>query len=283
MKVNKNNYHLSNPPGCIKINPNFYCDETEITNFKWMEYMFWNSKIFGSTSNEYLASLPDTSVWSKLDSCNCLNDYSVFYLRHPAYRKFPVVGITQQQAIDYTNWRSDRVFEYYLVKLKIIEYDPKQTRKTHFTIDKYFKDSLTTNNSVRKIEYYPCYKLPNIRERNVLLRYNDSIFDVFSNTFNQECKNCKNRIKHGQLIQSDIIPCKKNKIYMFPLLAMYPSGKYIQNLRGNVAEWTSERFIVAGGGWKDSRENIFQTDTSTFFQTNAWIGFRNVCEWKKWN
>ena len=33
------------------------------------------------------------------------------YLRHPAFMNYPVVGVSWIQAVEYANWRSDRVAE----------------------------------------------------------------------------------------------------------------------------------------------------------------------------
>jgi formylglycine-generating enzyme required for sulfatase activity len=105
-----------------------------------MEYMFWNKKVFGYYSPEYISTLLDTSVWIGGDSCLFPN--TKYYLRHPAYRHYPVVGVSQKQAEEYSKWRSDRVFEYLLTKYEIITYDSAQTKENYFTIEKYFHGEL---------------------------------------------------------------------------------------------------------------------------------------------
>lgn len=60
--ITLNNYHLSEPPNGVAFADNFYCDKTEIDNRAWREYMYWTVKVFGDTSDEYAAAIPDTTV-----------------------------------------------------------------------------------------------------------------------------------------------------------------------------------------------------------------------------
>ena len=53
-------------------------------------------------------ALPDTASWrNKLAYNELMVNY---YLRHPAYRDYPVVGVSWLQA-NILKWRSDRVNE----------------------------------------------------------------------------------------------------------------------------------------------------------------------------
>lgn len=51
------------PPGTVQINDSLFADETEISNFSWIEYEMWTKGIYGANSKEHLATLPDTLVW----------------------------------------------------------------------------------------------------------------------------------------------------------------------------------------------------------------------------
>ena len=104
----KNTEENFTPPGTVKIGTNIFMDATEITNMNWREYMYWNERIYGKTSEQYIATIPDTNVWTK--------EYKTLYLTHPAYGEYPVVGISWKQAVVFCNWRSDRVMEHLLIK-----------------------------------------------------------------------------------------------------------------------------------------------------------------------
>jgi hypothetical protein len=283
-KITVDNFHIyETPPNGIKISADFFCDETEVDNTGWMEYVFWNKKIFGSQSMEYLSTFPDTLVWLKTDTC--LFSYIGFYYGHPAYRNYPVVGISQKQAEEYSKWRSDRVFEYLLCKYKVIQFDTAQTRENHFTIERYFNGELKNLIPDKKVMYYPEYRLPSLNERLLILKYSDSIDNAYFNKCNSKyCLDCK---KNFPKIWSDIVPCENGEFKTDPTKNIINSfsskkGKPIYNIRGNVSEWTSEKNIAVGGGWKDKRKRILISDTINLTEPNAWTGFRNVCRWKRW-
>src|ERR1700722_6861697 len=78
----------------------FYMDETEVTNTDYREYLYWTNKVFGPNYPQvYVKALPDTLVWrSKLAF---MEDMVKYYLRHPSYQDYPVVGLNWLQANDY--------------------------------------------------------------------------------------------------------------------------------------------------------------------------------------
>jgi formylglycine-generating enzyme required for sulfatase activity len=41
------------------------------------------------------------------------------YLRHPSYAEYPVVGVNWIQAVEFSNWRTQRVNEALLKKMDI--------------------------------------------------------------------------------------------------------------------------------------------------------------------
>jgi len=264
-----------NPPGTIKIGNNFFCDQTEISNTDWREYLYWTCKVFGSKSKEYIHALPDSMVWNNIgfNRTNCLYKCVFYYLRGVSYQNYPVVGISQRQAIEYSKWRSDRVMEYLLVTNKKFDWDPVPDKDTYFSIERYFNGKYKNIKPDSNFSYYPVYGLPTIDEWRIATHYADSVNKI---------------IKRDNIygyIRSDINPCSKDSdAPTCPVWAAYTSKKYpsIYNLRGNVGEWTSEYGISAGGSWFDKRQKILTQDTFHIDNPNAWTGFRNVCEWKLW-
>ena len=107
----------------------FYMDETEVTNIMYMEYLDWLKRIYPPTEESYRAiyygALPDTLVWrNRLGFNEVMTDN---YLRHPGYGDYPVVGVSWIQAVEFANWRTDRVNEMYLEKANYISKDAKIT------------------------------------------------------------------------------------------------------------------------------------------------------------
>src|SRR3954466_11018031 len=80
------------PPGTVQISDTFFADECEVSNFSWTEYELWISAKYGFKSKEHLAVLPDTLVWRDTLAYN--EPYVMYYYRHPAYRGYPVVGVS---------------------------------------------------------------------------------------------------------------------------------------------------------------------------------------------
>lgn len=113
----------------------FYLDETEVTNFNWTEYLYWVGRTYTDFPMIYKKALPDTLVWREKLGYN--EPYVEYYLRHPSYRDYPVVGVSWLQANDFCAWRTDRVNEYILIREGILVMNPNQQNEP-FTTDAYF-------------------------------------------------------------------------------------------------------------------------------------------------
>jgi len=99
----------------------FYMDETEVTNQHWLEYMYWMQRVYNkSYPHVYKKCLPDTLAWRK--TLGYREKYVNYYLRHPSYRDYPVVGVSWLQANEFCKWRTDRVNEAILVREGIIQW-----------------------------------------------------------------------------------------------------------------------------------------------------------------
>lgn len=96
----------------------FYMDETEVTNLSYLFYLHWLKKIHASNPMVAQTALPDTFCWRDPLAYN--EPMVRYYLRHPSYQLYPVVGVSWLQASDYAMWRTDRVNEEALVKKGII-------------------------------------------------------------------------------------------------------------------------------------------------------------------
>ena len=94
----------------------FYMDETEVTNLMYLEYLDWLKRVFPPSDENYRriyeGALLDTLVWRNRLGYNEVMTNN--YLRHPAYADYPVVGVSWIQAVEFSNWRTDRVNELVL-------------------------------------------------------------------------------------------------------------------------------------------------------------------------
>jgi len=114
----------------------FYLDQTEVTNFHWLEYLYWISRAYETYPVVYKNALPDTLSWRSPLGFN--EDYVEYYLRHPAYRDYPVVGVSWLQANDFCKWRTDRVNEYILVREGILAWNVDQRDENTFNTESYY-------------------------------------------------------------------------------------------------------------------------------------------------
>jgi gliding motility-associated lipoprotein GldJ len=101
----------NNAPSRMQVR-SFYMDETEVTNLMYIEYLDWLKRVFVDQPEIYFSALPDTLVWR--NQLGYYDDMVNNYLRHPAFRTHPVVGVSWQQASNFAKWRTNRVNELIL-------------------------------------------------------------------------------------------------------------------------------------------------------------------------
>jgi len=120
----------------------FYMDETEVTNLMYLEFLEYQKRVYPPTDPRFKAIykgfLPDTLVWrNRLGYSEMMVEN---YLRHPAYRNYPVVGVSWIQATRFAEWRSNRVAEKGLQEEGYLEKDSQITHTTaesNFNINTY--------------------------------------------------------------------------------------------------------------------------------------------------
>jgi gliding motility-associated lipoprotein GldJ len=120
----------------------FYMDETEVTNFMYLEYLDWLKSVFPPEEDNYKhiyeGALPDTLVWRNRLGYN--ETMTNNYLRHPSYAYYPVVGVNWIQAVEFSKWRTDRVNEAILEKKGYLKKNAKTndvTAESSFNTDTY--------------------------------------------------------------------------------------------------------------------------------------------------
>lgn len=145
----------------------FYIDETEVTNIMYMEYLDWLEFVFPKENLDYRqiyeGALPDTLVWR--NQLGYVEELTTNYLRHPAYAEYPVVGVNWLQAVQFAEWRTDRVNEFILEReaylQKDVRYEQVDANST-FSTSAYLKvpettyggkiDSLVGKKGIKKVD-----------------------------------------------------------------------------------------------------------------------------------
>ena len=122
VSAQKKEKYMRNPESCVQIADNFFCDQTEVRCLCWKEYLSWIRSVFGEESEDFFDSykyenaVPATILWREIEEYK-LSSFE-FYFFDEQCENYPVVAISQEQAMEYSKWRSDRFFENRLIEAK---------------------------------------------------------------------------------------------------------------------------------------------------------------------
>ncbi len=259
------NNTTKNVPGVTFISDHFASDRTEITNFHWKEYTTWLKRVHGVHSLPYLNALPDTTVWLNVDSS--FQDFRDYYFQHPAYRDFPVVGITYDQAVAYCEWRSDRVFEWLLRRYQLIPKDfPFYNKDSVITIRGYQANEIPGIQKNDQVSAFPHYRLPTSAEWETIQQVAQDRYALLSE---------RKKIKlMNEFEESNF--SKKGPVYV----GNTKNKDLIFNINTNVSELLREKGKVAGQNWRgqvvlDQYDNVNEQKIAS-----SAVGFRCVFEWR---
>jgi formylglycine-generating enzyme required for sulfatase activity len=270
------------PPGTVKISDNFYVDRTEMRNIDYLEYHYWCMRVLGAKSEEFLNSYPDTTVWKGL-GLSQTDDMVRMYFRHPKYRNMPVVGLTIEQAMSYAKWRSNRVYEFLLIKNKMIEPQPNQNAENYFTIEKYLAGEYFDYVPDSSLPI-PKYSLPSIDEWETLAaggldkaEYTLG-YDTLKGKFKRLLK--KNKFIFNTKEFSDYYSTDSSKVLTGDVNSFKPNKFDLYNTIGNIAEMTTSEGVAKGGSWYHPLEMANINNNILYKKPRNWLGFRCVCRWE---
>lgn len=265
------NYDWDNIPRRATVS-SFYMDETEVANVHYLEYLYWLSRVFIDYPEVYKKALPDTLVWRDKLSYN--EPYVEYYLRHPSYQQYPVVGVNWTQANDFCSWRTDRVNEAILIREGILRVNPAQINEDNFNTDAYLAgpdyytglvksdlNDLHPDRDTRKVKmedgiFLPRYRLPTEAE------WEYAALAQIGNTEYERVTQRKQYPWNGHIVRN---ADEKNKGEMManfkrgrgdnmgtagflndnaditsPRFSYWPNDYGLYNMAGNVSEWVAD-------------------------------------------
>jgi formylglycine-generating enzyme required for sulfatase activity len=236
--------------------PNLYANSFELTNGEYLDYTLWVQQNLGTDA--YTAALPDTTVWRSKFSFN--EKYVTYYLRHPAYKDYPIVGLSYKQALAYCEWLSKQT--------NATLHDP-QILQIVFrlpTEEEWEKAALggLPDNTLYPWGTHSLYiakgKFKGFAQANVIgTRYapNRDTYTLF---------NGHNYYDTNGDITSPVRTYKHNQYGLYHII-------------GNVAEMVADPEISKGGSWQDElHEATIQQAEKLERPTNANVGIRIFAE-----
>ena len=291
------NYSWDNIPRRVTVS-SFYLDETEVTNFYWLEYLAWLERVYGDSYPEIVSkALPDTLVWREKLEYN--EPFVEYYLRHPAYRDYPVVGVNWLQANDFCAWRTDRVNEIILIREGLLVHSPEsQLDEDHFTTDAYYAgqyegekaaegvQDLRPNMEFRNVKMedgilLPRYRLPTEAE------WEYAALGLIGNSYRELITDRKTYPWNGHYVRNDDNGGKfygqinanfvrgrgdyagvagalnDNAMITAPVYQYAPNDYGLYNMAGNVSEWVMDVYRPLSAQDKSEfrpfRGNVYKT------------------------
>ena len=285
-------YEWNNNPRKVTVS-SFYMDQTEVSNLDYLEYINWLTRVYTDYPEVITNALPDTLVWRNSMSYN--EPMIELYFRHPAYRDYPVVGVSWKQANDYALWRSDRVNEKLLVDAGLLSYNNQQTKDNHFTTDAYLAglyttavnsaNTVNTANGNSKVQMedgilLPKYRLPteaeweyaalgligNTREENVAER---KVYPWNSNGLRSSESNYMGsfvaNFRRGEGDYMGVAgSLNDGATFPAPVVSYWPNDYGLYNMAGNVSEWVLDVYRPLShedvSGHNPFRGNIYNSE-----------------------
>ncbi len=163
---------------------------------------------------ERIPVYPDTLVWVRDFTYSYNEPWTLKYFSHPAFKEYPVVGVTWEQANAFCHWRT-MIKEKFLTENKILPIHPY--RLPTEAEWEYAARGGKVNNKYPWGSYYTCTQ--------------------------KGCYVANFKPKRGNYVADCNYSTKTMKVGSFD-----PNSYGLYDMAGNVAEWTSTAYDIAGSG-----------------------------------
>lgn len=248
----------------------FFMLKTEITNFHYLEYIY-DLKRSGN-SETYTAALPDTAKWNSKNGMH--SKFVDYYFRHPAFRNYPVVNVSQQQAQNYAKWVEGKL-RTFTGNNQIIVRLPWRNEFLRAANGNDMKRMYAWQGSDllrNKLGQIMCNHL-NLSNENITLDPETGAFSIVRRNVDSEFITTNGQ-KAGYKNSDNADVCAPVESYFKSDLGFY-------NLNGNVSEWVMEKDMAVGGDWSMPGYDVRNESYKTVKNPAPTTGFRLVIELPK--
>lgn len=226
-----------------------YIGKTEVTNKEYLEFTKYIEQNYSGT---YSSVLPNSSMWESVP--NKPKAYELYYFKHPAYKNYPVVNITNAQAVQFCKWKAEMLNEK-LQKIHLSKRDSVKLIRVRLPNREEWRAA-----ALGTLPSYSKYAWAGTR-----MRDEDGLFRC-------RFRYTKGKIKVGKKVM------KASDDLLSPVNAFAPNSIGIYNMCGNVAELLDQDSIAVGGHWQAFEDEVTINSFIPVKKESPIIGFRYVIE-----
>ncbi|MCT4581437.1 MAG: formylglycine-generating enzyme family protein [Flavobacteriales bacterium] len=226
-----------------------YVGKTEVTNKEYLEFTKYVQKNYPAL---YSDVLPNSSRWENVP--NKPKAYEDYYFKHPAYKNYPVVNITNVQAVQFCDWKA-AILNEQLKKIPLAKRDSIKLIRVRLPNRKEWRAA-----ALGTLPTYSKYTWEGTR-----MRGENGLFK------------CRFRYTKGEInVGKKVIKAADD--LLSPVNAFEPNSIGLYNICGNVAELLHQDSIAVGGHWKAFEDEVTVNSFIPATKESPMIGFRYVVE-----
>lgn len=234
----------------------FFMFNYEVSNFNYLEFL---AAVRPTLSiEEYNALLPDTLAWrNPLTFGEKFVDY---YLRHPAYRDYPVVNVSKAQAEKYCEW----------LTTVLREKTGNQSIIARLPLHAEYMKAAFGNDMQRPY----AWNSPSIFSANGEPKCN--FLNVGADAITRDSVTGRLKVVDNYYSATVADNLSDYADFTAPAKSYWPNELGLYHLNGNVSELVAEDGIAVGGDWNCPGYDVRNYSKKPFTKPNPMVGFRPV-------